>query len=144
MISGHIAGMYAFSPLMGRLSDRLGRLSGIGLAVGLLACAALLAGTAGGSHGQIAAGLFVLGLGWSSGLVSGSALLTDSVPQAARAAAQGVSDLTMNTAAGLGGATAGLVVAQASYGWLNLLAACLLVPLGGLALFTRRRGRSRR
>jgi predicted MFS family arabinose efflux permease len=76
--------------------------------------------------------------------VSGSALLTDSVPQAARAAAQGVSDLTMNTAAGLGGATAGLVVAQASYGWLNLLAACLLVPLGGLALFTRRRGRSRR
>jgi MFS family permease len=144
VISGHIAGMYAFSPLMGRLSDRLGRLSGIGLAVGLLACAALLAGTAGGSHGQIAAGLFVLGLGWSSGLVSGSALLTDSVPQAARAAAQGVSDLTMNTAAGLGGATAGLVVAQASYGWLNLLAACLLVPLGGLALFTRRRGRSRR
>ncbi|MER5343462.1 MFS transporter [Streptomyces mirabilis] len=137
VISGHIAGMYAFSPLMGRLS-------GIGLAVGLLACAALLAGTAGGSHGQIAAGLFVLGLGWSSGLVSGSALLTDSVPQAARAAAQGVSDLTMNTAAGLGGATAGLVVAQASYGWLNLLAACLLVPLGGLALFTRRRGRSRR
>jgi MFS family permease len=139
VISGHIAGMYAFSPLMGRLSDRLGRLSGIGLAVGLLACAALLAGTAGDSHGQTAAGLFVLGLGWSSGLVSGSALLTDSVPQAARAAAQGLSDLTMNTAAGLGGAAAGLVVARASYGWLNLLAACLLLPLGGLALFTRGR-----
>jgi len=139
VISGHIAGMYAFSPLMGRLSDRLGRLSGIGLAVGLLACAALLAGTAGGSRGQIAVGLFVLGLGWSSGMVSGSALLTDSVPQAARAAAQGLSDLTMSTAAGLGGAAAGLVVARASYGWLNLVAACLLVPLSGLALFTRGR-----
>ncbi|WP_431313319.1 MFS transporter [Streptomyces antnestii] len=138
VISGHIAGMYAFSPVMGRLSDRLGRLSVIGLAVGLLGCAALLAGTAGGSHGQTAAGLFVLGLGWSAGLVSGSALLTDSVPQAARAAAQGLSDLTMNTAAGVGGAAAGLIVATASYAWLNLAAAVLLLPLAAFALFTRR------
>ncbi|GAA1369161.1 MFS transporter [Streptomyces beijiangensis] len=138
VISGHIAGMYAFSPLMGWLSDRLGRLSVIGLAVGLLCCAALLAGTAGDSHGQTAAGLFVLGLGWSAGLVSGSALLTDSVPQPARAAVQGLSDLTMNTAAGIGGAAAGLIVAQASYGWLNAAGACLLLPLAALALFTRR------
>ncbi|ELP61896.1 MFS transporter [Streptomyces turgidiscabies] len=144
VISGHIAGMYAFSPLMGRLSDGVGRLSGIGLAVGLLACAAFLAGTADGSHGRTAVGLFVLGLGWSAGLVSGSALLTDSVPDAVRAAAQGLSDLVMNTAAGLGGATAGLVMATAGYGWLNLAAACLLIPVGALALFTRgglRRGR---
>ena len=139
VISGHIAGMYAFSPLMGRLSDRVGRLSGTGLAVGLLACAAFLAGTAGGSHGRIALGLFVLGLGWSAGLVSGSALLTDSVPQPARAAAQGLSDLTMNTSAGIGGAVAGLVVAEAGYGWLNLTAACLLIPLAALALVTRSR-----
>ncbi|MFC5214773.1 MFS transporter [Streptomyces coerulescens] len=137
VISGHIAGMYAFAPLMGRLSDRLGRLSGIGLAVGLLAGAVFLAGTAGGSHGQTAVGLFVLGLGWSAGLVSGSALLTDSVPQPARAAAQGLSDLIMNASAGVGGAVAGLVVAKASYGWLNLTAACLLLPLAALALFTR-------
>ncbi|OAH16040.1 MFS transporter [Streptomyces jeddahensis] len=139
VISVHIAGMYAFSPVMGRLSDRFGRLSVIGLSVGLLACAALLAGTADGSHGQSAAGLFLLGLGWSAGLVSGSALLTDSVAGPARAAAQGLSDLTMNTAAGLGGAAAGLVVAQAGYGWLNLIAAGLLLPLAALALFTRAR-----
>ncbi|WP_105973951.1 MFS transporter [Streptomyces geranii] len=137
VISGHIAGMYAFSPLMGRLSDRVGRLSGIGLAVGLLACAAFLAGTSGGGHGRTAAGLFVLGLGWSAGLVSGSALLTDSVPEAARAAAQGLSDLVMNTCAGLGGAASGLVMARAGYGWLNLAAASLLIPVGALALFTR-------
>ncbi|MCL8010718.1 MFS transporter [Streptomyces sp. AS02] len=143
VISGHIAGMYAFAPLMGRLSDRLGRLSGIGLSVGLLACAVFLAGTAGGSHGQTAVGLFVLGLGWSAGLVSGSALLTDSVPQPARAAAQGLSDLIMNASAGVGGAVAGLVVARASYAWLNFTAACLLLPLAALALFTRRGRRAR-
>lgn len=138
VISGHIAGMYAFSPVMGRLADKFGRLTVIGLAVGLLACAALLAGTAGGQHGQSAAALFLLGLGWSAGLVAGSALLTDSVPQAARAAAQGLSDLTMSLSAGIGGAAAGLVMATASYAWLNLAAACLLLPLGALALFTRR------
>ncbi|MFJ3227476.1 MFS transporter [Streptomyces sp. NPDC086783] len=142
VISCHIAGMYAFSPLMGRLSDRLGRLSGIGLAVGLLACAALLAGTADGHHVQTTAGLFLLGLGWSAGMVSGSALLTDSVPQPARAAAQGLSDLLMNAAAGIGGAAAGLVIARASYGWLNLLAACLLLPLAALMVLTGRGSRT--
>ncbi|MFI6643636.1 MFS transporter [Streptomyces sp. NPDC050504] len=143
VISGHIAGMYAFSPVMGWLADRFGRLSVIGLAVGLLCCAALLAGTAGPSHAQSAAGLFVLGLGWSAGLVSGSALLTDSVPQSARAAVQGLSDLTMNAAAGIGGAVAGLVVARASYGWLNAIGACLLLPMAALALL-RAVGRPRK
>ncbi|MFJ6983602.1 MULTISPECIES: MFS transporter [unclassified Streptomyces] len=137
VISGHIAGMYAFSPLMGRLADRVGRLSVIGLAAGLLAGALFLAGTAGGDHRQTAAGLFVLGLGWSAGLVAGSALLTDSVPTSARAAAQGLSDLVMNTSAGVGGIVAGLVVARAGYGWLNAGAACLLVPLAGLVLLGR-------
>ncbi|WP_306329269.1 MFS transporter [Streptomyces venezuelae] len=134
VISGHIAGMYAFSPLMGWLSDRLGRLAVIGLAVGLIGVAALVAGTAGPSHGRTALGLFVLGLGWSAGLVSGSALLTDSVPQAARAAVQGLSDFIMNTAAGVGGLAAGLIVAQAGYGPLNAIAACLLLPMAALAL----------
>ncbi|MEU5825303.1 putative MFS family arabinose efflux permease [Streptomyces sp. KhCrAH-43] len=134
VISGHIAGMYAFSPVMGRLADRFGRLSVIGLAAGLLACAALLAGTAGAAHGRTAAGLFVLGLGWSAGMVAGSALLTDSVPQPARAAVQGLSDLVMNASAGVGGVVAGVIVSQAGYGWLNLTGACLLLPMAGLAL----------
>lgn len=139
VISGHIAGMFAFSPVMGWLADRLGRLSVIGLAAGLLSVAALLAGTAGPSHGRSALGLFLLGLGWSAGMVSGSALLTDSVPQPARAAVQGLSDLTMNTAAGLGGAAAGLIMSQAGYGWLNAVGAALLLPMAALALFTARR-----
>ncbi|MET9321357.1 MFS transporter [Streptomyces sp. NPDC003038] len=139
VISGHIAGMFAFSPVMGWLADRIGRLSVIGLAAGLLSVAALLAGTAGPNHGQSALGLFLLGLGWSAGLVAGSALLTDSVPQPARAAVQGLSDLTMNTAAGVGGAASGLVMSQAGYGWLNAIGAALLLPMAALALFTARR-----
>nr|WP_103531086.1 MFS transporter [Streptomyces sp. SM11] len=134
VISGHIAGMYAFSPVMGWLADRFGRLAVIGLAVGLLSLAALLAGTAGPRHGQTAVGLFVLGLGWSAGMIAGSALLTDAVPQSAQAAVQGLSDLTMNAAAGVGGAAAGVIVAQWGYGLLNAIGAALLLPVAALAL----------
>ncbi|MBO8188029.1 MFS transporter [Streptomyces spirodelae] len=134
VISGHITGMYAFSPVMGWLADRIGRFSVILIGVALLGCATALAGTADGNHVQSAVGLFLLGLGWSAGLVSGSALLTDSVPQQARAAVQGFSDLIMNSAAGVGGALSGLVVAQAGYGWLNLLAAALLVPVAAVTV----------
>lgn len=136
VISVHIAGMYAFSPVMGWLADRLGRISVIGLSMALLCCAAALAGTAGGDHARSTAGLFLLGLGWSAGLVAGSALLTDSVPQGARAAAQGLSGLIMNTAAGTGGALAGLVVAGAGYGWLTAVSAALLLPVAALVLAT--------
>jgi MFS family permease len=137
VISGHIAGMYALSPVMGWLADRIGRYSVILVGVALLGCATALAGTANGHHVQSAVGLFLLGLGWSAGLVSGSALLTDSVPQQARAAVQGFSDTIMNAAAGVGGALSGLVVAQAGYGWLNLLAAALLIPVAVLTVLTR-------
>ncbi len=34
---------------------------------------------------------------------------------------------------------AGRVVAEASYGWLNLIAACLLIPLAAPALFAHSR-----
>ncbi|XCX52829.1 MFS transporter [Streptomyces phytohabitans] len=134
VISGHIAGMYALSPVMGRLADRLGRISVVGLAVALLTCAAAVAGTAGADHTRSAAGLVLLGLGWSAGLVAGSALLTESVPTAARAAAQGLSDLTMNGAAGAGGALAGVIVSHAGYGMLTAVAAGLLLPVAALAL----------
>jgi MFS family permease len=119
---------------MGWLADRFGRHAVILLSATLICCAAAFAGTAEGHHVQSGIGLFLLGLGWSAGLVSGSALLTDSVPQPARAAVQGLSDLTMNAAAGAGGALSGVVVSTAGYGALSALAAISLLPVVGLAL----------
>jgi MFS family permease len=134
VVSAHVLGMYAFSPAMGWLADRVGRITAICLSVALLAVAALLAATAGASHTQSMAALFVLGLGWSAGLVAGSALLTDSVPTAARAAAQGLSDLVMSSAAALGTAVAGVVVAQAGYAWLNAAVVLALLCFAALTL----------
>ncbi len=98
VLSLHIAGMFAFAPLMGWLTDRLGRRPVIvgGIALLLVACA--VAGTAGHGSAQLAVGMMLLGLGWSATMVAGSTLLSESVPAELRASAQGLSDLIMGLA----------------------------------------------
>jgi MFS family permease len=134
VFSLHIAGMFAFAPVTGWLTDRLGRRPVILVGVALLLVACLVAGTAGHHSGQLSAGLFLLGLGWSGTMVAGSTLLSESVPQPVRPSAQGLSDLVMGLAGASSGAVSGLVVAGSGYPTLNLLAAVATVPLLALAL----------
>ena len=136
VISVHIAGMYAFSPLMGWLSDKFGPPKVILLGVLILLAAATIAGTAPmDGAGILGGGLFLLGLGWSATLVAGSTLLAKSVPIELRPSVQGTSDLMMNGAGALTGALSGLVIAFGSYG---LLCALALIPVLGLGLSTVR------
>jgi predicted MFS family arabinose efflux permease len=72
--------------------------------------------------------LFVLGLGWSACLVSGSTLLTASVPGDVRTAVQGVSDLVMGVAGAAAGAASGPLLAARGYSSLCVVGAFLLVP----------------
>lgn len=132
VISVHVAGMYAFSPVVGWVVDRAGR---IAVAVGgivILTIACVVSALApGDAVVMLGIGLFLLGLGWSCTLISGSTLVTDEVDAAERPAVQGLSDLTMNAAGALGGVVAGVVVLVSSYSVLCLAA---LVPLAGLAI----------
>ncbi|HWH00980.1 MAG TPA: MFS transporter [Pilimelia sp.] len=141
VISLHIAGMYALSPLVGWLTDRFGRRPLIlaGLAVLALACA--VAGTAGHDPVRLAVGLTLLGLGWSGTMVAGSTLLSESVPTPVRHAAQGLGDLTMGLAGAAAGAVSGWVVQAAGFPTLNLAAALATVPLAVLAVALRSPGR---
>jgi MFS family permease len=134
VLSLHIAGMYALSPLVGLLTDRLGRRPVILGGVGLLLAACALAGTAEHDTVRLSAGLFVLGLGWSCTMVAGSTLLSESVPAEVRPAAQGLSDMVMGLAGASAGALAGFLVELSGYATLNLLAAIATVPLVALAL----------
>jgi MFS family permease len=129
VISVHIAGMYAFSPVMGWLTDRLGRRAVILLGVVLLLFACALAGTAGHNSARLAAGLLTLGLGWSATMVAGSTLLSESVPGALRTSAQGLSDLTMGLAGASAGALSGVIVHGWGYPTLTLAAALATAPL---------------
>ena len=131
VISIHIVGMYAFSPIVGSLSDRLGRRWVIQLGVIILLAACLISGLADPhSSLQLGFGLFLLGLGWSCTLIAGSALLSEAVETELRPSSQGASDLLMNLMGAGGGAMAGVVIGTLGYGWLCLFAALPIVALG--------------
>ncbi|WP_406050498.1 MFS transporter [Kribbella sp. NBC_00889] len=138
VISGHVAGMYALSPVMGWMADRLGRIPTIGIGLALLASAMTVAALApDGAHGLTAAALALLGLGWSACLVAGSTLLTRSVPADIRTSAQGLSDLTMGAFASIAGTAAGPILAVLGFHWLAVLCGMLLIPIALLAATTR-------
>jgi MFS family permease len=102
--------------------------------LGLLLAACAVAGTAGDDPLRLAAGLGLVGLGWSAMLVAGSTLLTESVAAAHRPAAQGAGDLLMNLAAAAAGALAGLVTAWSGFPTLTVVVAVGLLPVVALAL----------
>jgi MFS family permease len=119
-ISLHVAGMFAFSPVFGWLADRAGRIAGILVGQALLLGALILAWTGAESAAAVTVSLILLGLGWSASVVSGSALVAESVIVPDRAAVQGVSDLSMNSAGALGGALAGPLLTALGYSGLGL------------------------
>jgi len=131
VISVHIIGMYAFSPIVGSLSDRMGRRWVIQIGVLILLAACFVAGFA-DAHNSVLLGfgLFLLGLGWSCTLIGGSALLSESVETELRPSSQGASDLLMNLMGAAGGAVAGVVIGTLGYGWLCLFVAIPILILG--------------
>ncbi len=122
VISAHTAGMFAFAPIAGRLSDGFGRVQTIVLAGITLVGATVLTSLAGEApRALLFPGLFLLGLGWSFGVVAGSALLTESVDEHDRVAVQGAADMAVNVASGVGALTAGFVVSGAGYHILSIM-----------------------
>lgn len=136
VISIHVIGMYAFSPLVGSISDRLGRVRTIQIGIlTLLLSAAISAAAAADDAIVLGIGLFLLGLGWSFTLIAGSALLAESVESSYKTSAQGASDLVMNLSGAGGGALAGVIIGTLSYGWLCAFAA---IPVSILGIWSRR------
>lgn len=130
VIAVHIGAMYLPSPLTGWLVDRYGRMK-IAAASGLtLLASGILAATApGDSVALLALALALLGLGWNFGLVSGTAIITDTVPLATRARTQGTVDVSLALAGATGGLASGLVVAAGSYSVLALTGGLLALAV---------------
>ena len=134
-ISLHIAGMYAFSPVFGWLSDKLGRVQTVILGQGIYVAALAIAGFGQDDRTLVTVGLFLLGLGWSASTVGGAALLTATLPVEEKTNVQGLSDALMNLSGAFGGAIAGSILAGFLFLGLNLAALIpvfLIVILAGL------------
>lgn len=144
VISGHVLGMFAFSPVMGWLADRWGRSTMILVGAGLQLLSLLLSGgSPEGSSWQIATGLFLLGLGWSAATVAASTVVADLVPLDARTDVQGLADMAMWLTAAGGGALSGVIVALWGYPALNGFAAVLAggAVLAGIVVAGHQRAR---
>jgi len=125
-ISLHIAGMYALSPLMGFLADKLGKIQTILIGQVLFVTALMFAGLGHADRLMVTIGLTLLGLGWSASTVAGSALLSATLPAEEKTNVQGLSDSLMNLSGAFGGAVAGLLLASFRFEGLNAIA---LVPV---------------
>ncbi|MGV9453119.1 MFS transporter [Streptomyces sp. NPDC003635] len=130
VIAIHIGAMYLPSPLTGWLVDRYGHMK-IAAASGitLLASGILAALAPGDSIALLALALALLGLGWNFGLVSGTAIITDTVPLATRAKTQGLVDVSIAIAGATGGMASGIMVAATSYPALALAGGALSLAL---------------
>ncbi|MEM9652464.1 MAG: MFS transporter [Actinomycetota bacterium] len=137
VISAHTAGMYAFAPLAGWAADRFGRVATISLGAAVLIVATALTALAGEAPALLMfPGLYLLGLGWSFGMVAGSALLTESVPAEERVSAQGVADLMAAIVSGVAALASGLVLDMAGFhilSMIGILASGIMLVVG----FTR-------
>jgi MFS family permease len=139
VLSLHVAGMFAFSPVFGWLTDRLGRRPVIVAGIMLLLAACALAGSAGHDSARLAVGLTLLGLGWSATMIAGSTLVSDAVTVELRASVQGFADLVMGLAGASAGALSGVIVHAWGYPTLTVLGALATVPLIVLVSFSTNR-----
>lgn len=119
-VSLHIAGMYALSPVMGILADKLGAPAVLVGGLGVVLASTVLTGVSGGSTMVVTIGLILLGLGWSASTVAGSSIVAATVTGVERVAVQGLSDSLMSLAGAGGGALAGVALAATGYSGLSM------------------------
>ncbi len=130
VISAHSFGMFAFSFVSGRLTDRWGRGWVILTGAGLLVLACILVPLSPGVL-PLSVSLFLLGLGWNFCYVGGSTLLSDQLSAAERAKTQGANDLLIGLATAGASFGSGLIFAFTGYTVMAIVGAVIsLVPLG--------------
>lgn len=134
VISLHIAGMYAFSPLVGKFADRRGKLLSISVGGLLLLAATVMAALAGEAATLLWPSLWLLGIGWNFGLIGGSSLLVESVPEKTRVTVQGAADLTMSFCGGLAGFSSGFIRKAFGFHMLSNLGTVLALILVVVAI----------
>ena len=134
VVSLHIAGMFAPSPVSGWLTDRIGvprtaALAGAGLG------AACWWAVGAETVAELALAMMVLGIGWNLALLSGSALLTAGVETNQRPHREKWGELGMGLAAGGGVAASGSAMAAGGYPLVagtGLAIALLVLPVAAL------------
>jgi len=126
VIAVHIAGMYGLAPWVGRFVERIRPDRAVMVAGVVLASGTAGAVLAGYHRPLIFVGLFLLGLGWNIGIISGSALVS-TVGISERVEVQGTADLMMSFCGGCAAFGSGFI--KRAWGFHLLANATSLVAL---------------
>lgn len=134
VIAVHVLGMFGLAPLLGRWADRIGRIRALQAGALILAAGTVSAVIAGYVPVLMFVGLFLLGVGWSVALIAGSALLTESLAESERVAAQGLADVLMSLLGATAALSSGFVKTMVGYEWLAnfATAAAVLILIGAI------------
>jgi MFS family permease len=125
VISIHIAGMFAFAPLIGWWMDRVGRRAALVAGCVTSIAGALIAATEAGAI-VIGVGLFAIGIGWSATFLGATAVISDITAPNERAGALGFTDLLISLTSAIAGLAGGIVLEAAGYRPLGLALATLV------------------
>jgi MFS family permease len=118
----HILGMYAFAPLFGILSDKIGPVKTILTGQLIFVAALLIAGLGSEQQHLVTIGLFFWALAGQPQPFRDRHWLAVSVPVDQKTNVQGLSDSLMNLSGAFGGAISGTLVALFLFTGLNLIA----------------------
>jgi MFS family permease len=128
VISVHIAGMFALSPVVGYLLDRYGRRRGL-LVGGVLSASGALLGSFTEAPPLVGVGLFLVGLGWSACFLGATATISDLTAVRERGGALGFTDLFTSLASAIGALSGGFVLEAAGIAVVGLTMAVLMLPV---------------
>jgi len=134
VMMAHTLGMFAIAPITGWLIGRFGasRMIGVAIAVFLAACGLAATATTANTF-VLLMSMFLLGVAWNFGFVSGSTLLQAGLGVADRLKLQGFADSTAWISSAVAAASSGILLDATSYQTLALAGAVLaLIPIATL------------
>jgi len=143
VISLHVAGMYALSPVVGYALDRLGRRPVLLAGGALSIVGAVIAGIDAGT-GWATVALFAIGAGWSATYLGATAVISDATTPVERAGALGFTDLVVSLSSAGAGLASGFVFEGAGLRVLGFgVAAVVLAVVVAIARLRERPGERR-
>lgn len=132
-LSAHTLGMFALSPLTGRMVDGVGARPVMAAGLLALVSATVLAASAPESNAPVRTGaLFLLGYGWNLCFVGGSGTLASDLPDAARASVEGAVDAAIWGIAAVASLASTMTMAAGGYAALAWAAGALVLVPGTL------------
>ncbi|MFQ5763028.1 MAG: MFS transporter, partial [Candidatus Bathyarchaeia archaeon] len=135
-ITIHVIGMFGFSILLGRVADRMGRKKVLASCLVVSAVGALMIPMS-QDYWFMTVGIFLVGLGWSGGIVASTAILADSTHPDERGRTIGVNDTISGGAAVSFPIIGGILIGLFGFAALGYASAIATIPALAAILLLR-------